>query len=95
MIESKEFIRFYLTDVQEAIEIEKGEDGFYIVSCRELKGCHSQGETIQEAIENIRDAIKDYKEVMDSKIISITETERFKGSLHTGKLVAWEDVKEG
>ena len=33
------------------------------VSCPELPGCHSQGETVDEAIENIRDAIREYLEV--------------------------------
>ncbi len=33
------------------------EDGGFTVSCPVLPGCHSQGETIEEALENIRDAI--------------------------------------
>ena len=32
----------------------------YDVSCPTLQGCHSQGETEEEAIENIRDAIREY-----------------------------------
>jgi len=34
------------------------EDGIYIVSCPQLKGCHSYGETIEEAMENIKEAIE-------------------------------------
>lgn len=30
------------------------------VSCPELPGCHSQGSTVAEALENIRDAIQGY-----------------------------------
>jgi predicted RNase H-like HicB family nuclease len=30
------------------------------VSCPELPGCHSQGATVEEALENIRDAIEGY-----------------------------------
>jgi predicted RNase H-like HicB family nuclease len=30
------------------------------VSCPELPGCHSQGATVEEAMENIRDAIEGY-----------------------------------
>jgi predicted RNase H-like HicB family nuclease len=30
------------------------------VSCPELPGCHSQGATVAEALENIRDAIQGY-----------------------------------
>jgi len=33
------------------------EDGGYNISCPALPGCHSQGETIEEALENIKDAI--------------------------------------
>jgi predicted RNase H-like HicB family nuclease len=33
------------------------------VSCPELPGCHSQGATAEEALANIREAIKDYVEL--------------------------------
>jgi len=39
------------------IIIEMDEDGFYIVSCPLFKGCHSYGETIDAAMENIREVI--------------------------------------
>jgi len=34
------------------------EDSGYNISCPALPGCHSQGDTIEEALENIKDAIK-------------------------------------
>ncbi len=37
--------------------IERDEDGMYVVTCPSLPGCVSQGETRQEAIRNIQDAI--------------------------------------
>ncbi len=37
--------------------IEVDEDGYYIVSCPLFKGCHSYGETVDEALENIREVI--------------------------------------
>jgi predicted RNase H-like HicB family nuclease len=40
------------------IVIEQDEDGVYIASCPALKGCHSQGDTIEEAVENIKDSIR-------------------------------------
>lgn len=40
--------------------ISKGEDGFWVSQCPSLPGCISQGKTKDEAIENIRDAIKEY-----------------------------------
>ncbi len=33
------------------------------VSCPELPGCHSQGATMAEALENIHDAIRGYLEI--------------------------------
>ncbi len=39
------------------IIIEMDEDGYYIVSCPLFRGCHSYGETIDEALENIREVI--------------------------------------
>ncbi len=40
------------------IIIEVDEDGFYIVSCPMFKGCHTYGETIDEALENIKEVIE-------------------------------------
>ncbi len=37
--------------------IQEAEEGGYIVSCPALPGCHSQGETIEEALDNIKEAI--------------------------------------
>jgi len=34
------------------------EDGGYVASCPALPGCHSQGETREEALHNIREAIE-------------------------------------
>jgi predicted RNase H-like HicB family nuclease len=39
------------------IIIEADSDG-YFVSCPPLQGCYSQGDTYEEAIENIKDAIR-------------------------------------
>ena len=41
------------------IQVHKSEYGFD-VSCPSLPGCHSQGETEKEAIENVRSAIQEY-----------------------------------
>ncbi len=40
------------------IIIEMDEEGYYIVSCPQFRGCHSYGETIDEALENIREVIE-------------------------------------
>lgn len=36
--------------------IEQDEDGVFIVSVPTLRGCHSYGYTVEEAIENIKEA---------------------------------------
>jgi predicted RNase H-like HicB family nuclease len=41
------------------IVLHKSEEG-YAVNCPALPGCWSQGETEQEAMQNIRNAIEDY-----------------------------------
>lgn len=41
------------------VVIIESEEGF-AVSCPALHGCHSQGETREEALANIQDAIRDW-----------------------------------
>ncbi len=43
-----------------AITLEPDEDGFIVASCPALSGCHSQGRTKEEAIVNIKEAIRGY-----------------------------------
>jgi predicted RNase H-like HicB family nuclease len=40
-----------------AVILESDEDG-YFVSCPALQGCYSQGETYEEAMANIKDAMR-------------------------------------
>ena len=44
--------------------VEESDEGF-AVSVPGLPGCHSQGATHQEALDNIADAIKEYLEVAE------------------------------
>lgn len=37
--------------------LEPAEEGGYVVTCPSLPGCYSQGETVDEALENIKEAI--------------------------------------
>jgi predicted RNase H-like HicB family nuclease len=39
------------------VTIDRDEDGVWIVECPSIPGCVSQGQTREEAIENIKDAI--------------------------------------
>ena len=51
---------------QFTVVVERDEDGVYISSCPALQGCHSQGDTYEEAIENLKDAIKLHIEARQS-----------------------------
>jgi len=61
--------------------IEKGEDFGYIVHCPAIPGCHSQGETMEEALENIKDAIRGCIQALDKELFP-----------PTGKEVAYVEV---
>ena len=41
-----------------------GEDGYWVAECPCLPGCISQGKTREEAIQNIKEAIDAYVEVL-------------------------------
>ena len=38
--------------------LNKGEDGYWVAECASLPGCVSQGKTKEEAIANVREAIR-------------------------------------
>lgn len=42
------------------VTLQEDEDGFIVVSCPTLPGCHSQGRSKEEAICNIMEAIQGY-----------------------------------
>ncbi|KAB2947280.1 MAG: hypothetical protein MPEBLZ_03219 [Candidatus Methanoperedens nitroreducens] len=44
---------------------EDKEDRGYVVSCPALQGCHSQGDTMEEALANIKEAIEAYLESLE------------------------------
>jgi predicted RNase H-like HicB family nuclease len=46
------------------VVLQKSEEG-YSVNCPGLPGCWSQGETEEEALENIQDAIQEYLAAVD------------------------------
>lgn len=39
------------------IFLEPAEEGGYVVSCPSLPGCYSQGDTLDETLENIKETI--------------------------------------
>ena len=48
------------------IVIEKDRDGYYAY-CPELKGCHSQGESLEEVLSNIKEAVELYLETLSQE----------------------------
>jgi len=57
------------------IYIEKGEDFGFVAHCPALPGCHSQGNSVEETIENIRDAIRGCLEARDPNLIPASSSE--------------------
>jgi predicted RNase H-like HicB family nuclease len=53
--------------------VEIDEDNFYIVSCPVFKGCHSYGKTIDEAMDNLNEAIEICIEETDYKVDTKTK----------------------
>ncbi|VXD20075.1 conserved hypothetical protein [Planktothrix serta PCC 8927] len=53
------------------VVIKRDEDGIYIGEVPQLKACYSQGETIDELIQNIREVIEMCLEELEEE--SITE----------------------
>ncbi len=50
--------------MQYQVRLQESEEGF-AVWCPSLPGCWSQGETREEALENIKDAIKAYLDTVE------------------------------
>ena len=57
------------------VVIEKDEDGYYIGEVPQLKACYSQGETIDELIENIKEVIEMCLEELEENNNSISINE--------------------
>lgn len=65
-----------------AVVIEKDKDGYYAY-CPALQGCSTQGQTYEEALENIRDAVRlhiedrlaDGEEIPSAEAVSLTSLE--------------------
>ena len=53
-----------------------GEDGWWVAECPSLPGCITQGRTKEEAIENVKEAIRAYITALEEDSLTIPE-ERF------------------
>lgn len=65
-----------------SIIIEKDKDGYFAV-CPQLQGCYTQGDTYEEAMDNIKDAIRlhiedrleEGEEISQPESVSLTSCE--------------------
>lgn len=51
----------------------RGEDDYYIAECPSLPGCISQGKTKEEAILNIKEAIRGYIAALEEDNLPVPE----------------------
>jgi predicted RNase H-like HicB family nuclease len=58
-------MRFFVT-------IDRDEDGMWIVECPSIPGCVSQGRTKEEALKNVKDAIRLCLEVRAERGLPLT-----------------------
>jgi predicted RNase H-like HicB family nuclease len=49
------------------VTIDRDEDGVWVVECPAIPGCVSQGATKEEALENVKDAIRQCLQVRAEK----------------------------
>ena len=50
-----------------SVVIHKAEEGGYWVEVPALQGCYSQGETLEETLDNVKEAIQFYVEVLSEE----------------------------
>ncbi|KYK33029.1 MAG: type II toxin-antitoxin system HicB family antitoxin [Theionarchaea archaeon] len=58
------------------VVLEEAEEGGYVIYVPSLPGCVSQGETKEEAVENIREAIEVYLDIDDAQIEAEIQNKR-------------------
>jgi predicted RNase H-like HicB family nuclease len=54
------------------VTIDTDEDGIFVAECPSIPGCVSQGETREQAIVNVRDAIRQCLEVRAERGLPLT-----------------------
>ena len=56
------------------VVIYPGENGYWVVECPSLPGCVSQGKTKEEAIANIKEAIRGYIAALEQDKLPVPAT---------------------
>ena len=54
--------------MQFKVVVSEGEDGWFVVECPSIPGCISQEKTVEEALENVKNAIRGCLEVLSERI---------------------------
>jgi predicted RNase H-like HicB family nuclease len=54
------------------VTLDRDEDGVWVAECPSIPGCVSQGATREEALANVRDAIRDCLEVRAERGMPLT-----------------------
>ena len=60
-----------------SVTLDRDEDGIWVVECPSIPGCVSQGQTKQEALENIKDAISACLQVRAERGMPLTTVETY------------------
>jgi predicted RNase H-like HicB family nuclease len=68
------------TKIMRQVLLYPGEDGYWVAECPSLPGCLSQGQTREEALINIREAIEGYIAALRQDGLAVPE-ERFEAML--------------
>jgi len=60
--------------------IEKDEDGWYVASVPDIQGCHTQGKTIAQVLDRIKEAIEvcleaDKEELTPMKFVGVQQVQ--------------------
>ena len=55
------------------VEVEPLEEGGYLATCAELQGCHAEGDTIAEALENVEDVARILLELRQEDGLALPE----------------------
>jgi predicted RNase H-like HicB family nuclease len=63
----------YILTMRFKIILEEAEEGGYVTYVPSLPGCVSQGETREEAVENIKEAIEVYLDIGEAQIEAETQ----------------------
>ena len=65
-----------------AVLVEQDEDGVYVVRVPDIQGCYTQGKTVEQAMERIREAMQvcleadiDTEEIIPMRFIGVQQLE--------------------